>query len=152
MKKVEDIVAKTEGVDSFQTIVGLGIVTNTYQPNYGTIFMRLKPWGERKKPALKVKGVMAGLQKKFAAIPEAIVFPFNIPTLSGFGASAGFNFLLQDRSGSMTVQQLGEETRKFIAAGRQRPELANLNTSFDPNYPQLKWSWIARKRAHWACR
>ena len=138
MKKVEEIVAKTEGLDSYQTIVGLGIVTNTYQPNYGTIFMRLKPWGERKEPALKVKGIMAALQSKFTAIPEAVVFPFNIPTLAGFGASAGFNFLLQDRSGTMSVQQLGEQTRKFIAAGRQRPELANLNTSFDPNYPQIR--------------
>ena len=43
---------------------------------------------------------MAGLQAQFARIPEAIIFPFNIPTISGFGASAGFNFLLQDRSGS----------------------------------------------------
>jgi len=38
----------------------------------------------------------------------------------------------------MTVQQLGEQTQKFLAAGRARPELANLNTSFDPNYPQIK--------------
>src|SRR4030095_157397 len=50
MKKVEAIVAKTDGMESYQTIVGLGIVTNTYQPNYGTIFMRLKPWDERKDP------------------------------------------------------------------------------------------------------
>src|SRR6185295_13229542 len=64
-------------------------------------------------------------------------FPFNIPTLSGFGAAAGFNFLIQDRSGSMTVRQLGEQTQKYLAAARQRPELANLNTSFDPNYPQI---------------
>ena len=138
MKKVEAIVAKTEGMDSYQTIVGLGIVTNTYQPNYGTIFMRLKPWGERKDPKEKLKGIMASLQSQFTSIPEAVVFPFNIPTLSGFGASAGFNFLLQDRSGTMTIQQMGEQTQKFIAAGRQRPELANLFTSFDPNYPQIK--------------
>jgi HAE1 family hydrophobic/amphiphilic exporter-1 len=81
---------------------------------------------------------MKGLAQQFAAIPEAIVFPFNIPTLAGFGAASGFNFLIQDRSGSMTVQQLGDESRKFIAAGRQRPELGTLFTSFDPNYPQVK--------------
>jgi HAE1 family hydrophobic/amphiphilic exporter-1 len=138
LKKVEDILAKTEGVDSFQTVGGYGLVTNTYQPNYGSIFARLKPWEERKGEALHVKGIMATLQRQFAAIPEAIIFPFNIPTLSGFGAASGFNFLIQDRSGSMTVQQLGEQTRKFLAAGRQRPELANLFTSFDPNYPQVK--------------
>ncbi len=138
LKKVEEILAKTEGVDSFQAIGGYGLVTNTYQPNYGSLFVRLKPWEERKGDALHVKGIMAGLQRQFAAIPEAIIFPFNIPTLAGFGAASGFNFLLQDRSGSMTVQDLGAQTRKFLEAGRQRPELGNLFTSFDPNYPQVK--------------
>src|SRR5262249_25866684 len=66
------------------------------------------------------------------------VFPFNIPTLSGFGAASGFNFLIQDRSGSMSVDQLGDQARKFLAAARQRPELGNVFTSFDPNYPQVK--------------
>jgi hydrophobe/amphiphile efflux-1 (HAE1) family protein len=138
LKQVEEILAKTEGIESYQTIGGFGLVTNTYQPNYGTFFARLHPWEERKTPELKVKGIMAKLQQQFAAIPEAIIFPFNIPTLSGFGAAAGFNFLIQDRSGTMTVDQLGEETRKFLAAGRQRPELGTLFTSFDPNYPQVK--------------
>jgi HAE1 family hydrophobic/amphiphilic exporter-1 len=36
------------------------------------------------------------------------------------------------------VEQLGAEARKFIADARQRPELGNLFTSFDPNYPQVK--------------
>jgi HAE1 family hydrophobic/amphiphilic exporter-1 len=138
LKKVEEILLKTEGVVSFQTIGGYGAVTNTYQSNYGSIFARLKPWKEREEPEQKVKGIMAHLQQQFAAIPEAIIFPFNIPTLSGFGAASGFNFLIQDRSGSMSVQELGEQTRKFLAAGRQRPELANVFTSFDPSYPQVK--------------
>jgi HAE1 family hydrophobic/amphiphilic exporter-1 len=125
-------------MESYQTIAGFGVVTSTFQPNYGTIFIRLKPWEERHEEAEKAKGIMAALARKFAAIPEAIVFPFNIPTLSGFGAASGFNFLLQDRSGSQTVAQLGEQTRKFIAAGRERPALGNLFTSFDPNYPQMK--------------
>jgi HAE1 family hydrophobic/amphiphilic exporter-1 len=138
LKKVENFLAKAEGVESFQTIGGYGAVTSTYQPNYGTIFARLKPWEERKGEALHVKGIMAKLQRQVATIPEAAIFPFNIPTLAGFGAAAGFNFLIQDRSGSLTVEQLGEQTRKFIAAGRQRPELGNLFTSFDPNYPQIR--------------
>src|SRR5207249_11406509 len=58
--------------------------------------------------------------------------------ISGFGASAGFNFLLQDRSGTLSVQQLGDFTRQFLEAARKRPELANLFTPFDPRYPQVK--------------
>jgi len=135
---VEQIVARTEGVDSFATFGGYGLVTNTYQPNFGTVLVRLKPWDERKGPALHVRGIMAAVQREVAAIPEAIIFPFNIPTLTGFGASAGFKFLLQDRSGTLSVEQLGAEARKFVNAARQRPELGNLFTSFDPNYPQVK--------------
>jgi hydrophobic/amphiphilic exporter-1 (mainly G- bacteria), HAE1 family len=138
LKKVEDILAKTEGIESYQTVGGYGVVTNTYQPNYGSLFARLKPWDERHGEALHVKGIMAKLQRQFAGIPEAVIFPFNIPTLSGFGAASGFNFLIQDRTGSMTIDQLGEQAQKFIAAGRQRPELGTLFTSFDPNYPQVK--------------
>jgi HAE1 family hydrophobic/amphiphilic exporter-1 len=138
LSQVEQILTKTEGVDSFSTIGGYGVVTSTYQPNFGTIFVRMKPWEERHSDALHVRGIMANLQRQVANIPEAIVFPFNIPTISGFGASAGFNFLLQDRSGTLTVQQLGDNTRQFLEAARKRPELANLFTSFDPRYPQVK--------------
>src|SRR5262245_37378389 len=138
LAQVEALLAETEGVESYQTIGGYGAVTSTYQPNFGTTFVRLKPWDERHGPALHVKGIMAGLQAKLVRIPEGIAFTFNIPTISGFGASAGFNFLLQDRSGALSVAELGERTRTFLAAARQRPELANLFTSFDPNYPQIK--------------
>ena len=138
LSQVEQIVAKTEGVDAFTTIGGYGVVTSTYQPNFGTIFVRLKPWDDRHGDALHVRGIMAALQPQLAKIPEAVIFPFNIPTISGFGASAGFNFLLQDRSGSLSVQQLGDFSRQFLDAARKRPELANLFTSFDPLYPQIK--------------
>ncbi|MGE5162199.1 MAG: efflux RND transporter permease subunit [Betaproteobacteria bacterium] len=138
LKKIEDILAKAEGLESYQTVGGYGAVTATFQSNYGTIFVRLKPWDERKTAALHVNGVMAGLRSQFAAIPEAIIFPFNVPTLTGFGAASGFNFLLQDRSGSLTVAQLGELSSKYIAAARQRPELGTVFTSFSPNYPQVK--------------
>ncbi len=136
--QIEGVLAKTEGVESYQTIGGYGAVTSTYQPNFGTIFIRLKPWEERHGDALHVTGIMGTVQRQLAGIPQAVAFPFNIPTISGFGASAGFNFLLQDRSGSLTVPQLGEQTRTFLDAARKRPELANLFTSFDPRYPQVK--------------
>jgi HAE1 family hydrophobic/amphiphilic exporter-1 len=138
LKTIEVKLSKIHAIESYQTVGGYGVVTNTFQPNYGTLFARLKPWEERHDEKEKVKGIMAELRKEFADIPEAIIFPFNIPTLSGFGAASGFNFLIQDRSGSKTVEELGELSRKFLAAARQRPELGNVFTSFDPNYPQVK--------------
>jgi hydrophobe/amphiphile efflux-1 (HAE1) family protein len=138
LRRVEQILSKVEGVDSYQTIGGYGAVTSTYQPNFGSIFVRLKPWEERHGEALHVNGIMRVMQRELAAIPEAVAFPFNIPTISGFGAAAGFNFLLQDRSGTLSVEELGAQTRAFLTAARQRPEFASLFTAFDPTYPQVK--------------
>ena len=138
LAQVEEILGKTDGIEAYTTIGGYGVVTSTYQPNFGTIFARLKPWHDREAPELKLRAIMTKLQGQFVKIPEAIIFPFNIPTISGFGASAGFNFLLQDRSGTLSVPQLGEQAMTFLEAARKRPELANLFTSFDPRYPQVK--------------
>ena len=138
LAKIEAILAKTEGVDSYNAIGGYGILTSSFQPNFGSFFVRLKPWEERHSEALHVRGVMATLQAELSRIPDAVAFPFNVPTISGFGAASGFNFMLQDRSGTLTVQQLGEQAQGFMEAARKRPELANLFTSFNPNYPQVK--------------
>jgi HAE1 family hydrophobic/amphiphilic exporter-1 len=138
LRRVEEMLKKVDGVESFQTIGGYGAVTSTYQPNFGSVFVRLKPWEERHGESLHVFGIMRRMAVELATIPEAIAFPFNIPTISGFGASAGFNFLLQDRSGSLTVEELGARARDFVAAARQRPEFASLFTAFDPTYPQVR--------------
>jgi hydrophobe/amphiphile efflux-1 (HAE1) family protein len=138
LKTIEEILGKVGAVDSYQTIGGYGAVTSTYQPNFGSIFVRLKPWEERHDAALHVKSIMTEVNRELVKIPEAVAFTFNIPTISGFGASAGFNFLLQDRSGTLSVEDLGNQTRAFLAEARQRPELASLFTAFDPTYPQIK--------------
>ncbi|HET9882212.1 MAG TPA: multidrug efflux RND transporter permease subunit [Candidatus Binatia bacterium] len=138
LAKIEAILAKTDGIDSYNAIGGYGILTSSFQPNFGSFFVRLKPWEERHGEALHVRGVMATLQAELSRIPDAVAFPFNLPTISGFGAASGFNFMLQDRSGTLTVQQLGEQAQHFMEAARKRPELANLFTSFNPNYPQVK--------------
>jgi HAE1 family hydrophobic/amphiphilic exporter-1 len=138
LAQVEEILGTLEEVESYQTIGGYGAVTSTFQPNFGTVFVRLKPWEERHGEESEVFGVMARISGAFARIPEAIIFPFNIPAISGFGASSGFNFLLQDRSGSLSVDELGELSRQFQEAARNRPEIGNIFTSFDPRYPQVK--------------
>ena len=67
LRKVEEILSKTEGVESYATIGGYGAVTSTYQPNFGSIFVRLKPWEERHGEALHVLGIMRRIQRELAA-------------------------------------------------------------------------------------
>jgi HAE1 family hydrophobic/amphiphilic exporter-1 len=137
LRQIETILAQTEGVDACNAIGGLGMLTNSFSPEFGSFFCRLKPWDERKGKALHVAGIQRTVGAALAQLPGAVAFPFMPPTISGFGAAGGFNFLLQDRSGTMSVEDLGRQTQAFLTEARQRPELANLFTSFNPTTPQV---------------
>jgi len=137
LRQIEGILAQTEGVEACNAIGGLGMLTNSFSPEFGSFFCRLKPWDERKGKALHVAGIQRTVGAALAQIPGAVAFPFMPPTISGFGAAGGFNFLLQDRSGTLTVEDLGRQTQAFLTEARQRPELANLFTSFNPTTPQI---------------
>jgi len=113
------------------------MLTNSFSPEFGSFFCRLKPWEERKGAALHVKGIQRTVGAALAQLPGAVAFPFMPPTISGFGAAGGFNFLLQDRSGTLTVEDLGRQSQAFLTEARQRPELANLFTSFNSTTPQI---------------
>jgi HAE1 family hydrophobic/amphiphilic exporter-1 len=136
-RKVEEIMKRAPGVSDFNTIGGLAMLNNTFTTNVASVLIKLKPWGERKAPELQQNAILAWLRKELAALPDAIAFPFSVPTLPGFGAASGFNFVLQDRTGTLSVQDLGAQTGRFLAEARKRPELMNLFTSFDPTTPQL---------------
>lgn len=135
--QVEKILASQPGIESYNTVGGLSFLTNAYTPNVASFLVRLKPWSERDSPELHAKSIMKTLNRKFMALPEAIVFCFAPPTIPGFGAAGGFSAYLQDRSGSMTVQDMQEQTMKFMAAASKRPELINLFTQFDAGVPQI---------------
>ena len=138
VSQVEDVLKGTEGILACTAVGGSGILTNSFSPEFASFFCKLAPWDERESPELHVSGIQQTLRRQLAAIPGAVIFPFTPPTIPGFGAAGGFNFLLQDRSGTFTVAELGRQTQAFLEAARQRPELANLFTSFNPQVPQVE--------------
>jgi HAE1 family hydrophobic/amphiphilic exporter-1 len=137
-EKVDAILAATPGVERFNVIGGMSFLSSTYTPNAASYFVRLKDWGERKSPELTMAAILKRLGGQLMAMPDCIAFPFTPPTLPGFGAAGGFSFVLQDRSGTLSVPQLGEQVGKFMVAARQRPELSSLFTVFDPRSPQVE--------------
>jgi HAE1 family hydrophobic/amphiphilic exporter-1/multidrug efflux pump len=137
MKKAEDIVRSTHGVKSVVALSGYGILTSTYNSNVGSMFVTLEPWEERASPDLHALAIIQDLRQKFAAIPEALIIPFNPPAINGLGNAGGFQFELQDRSGR-DIAFLKEASDKFMAAAVQRPELTGMFNAFRPDVPQVK--------------
>ncbi|MBL9117132.1 MAG: multidrug efflux RND transporter permease subunit [Verrucomicrobiaceae bacterium] len=136
-KKIEALLSKMEGVESYLNVTGFSTLTNVASPNSITFFVSLKDWKERKTRLTHVKGIMFQLMREFQKIPEARVLAFGPPSLPGYGNASGFTFMLQDRAGG-TVAELAAISQKFLAAAAQRPELARLYSGFRPAVPQVK--------------
>jgi HAE1 family hydrophobic/amphiphilic exporter-1 len=136
LKQVEGIVLSTEGVRSGLGLAGLNILNTLNFPNSAMMFVGLDSWEERKDPALHAKAIAQGWNKKFAAIPGARVMAFGPPPLPGYGNVSGFTMQLQDRSGG-SVDQLAVYIKQLQMEVSKRPELAGINTTFNPATPQV---------------
>jgi HAE1 family hydrophobic/amphiphilic exporter-1 len=135
-RKIEEILGRTPGVQSYNTILGfslLSLVSTTYNAFY---FVTLEPWHDRDAKGLTAAVIMRRLNAELAGQPEAVVFAFSPPSIPGVGTAGGVTFMLEDRAGQ-TVEVLAEETQKFMAAVRERPEVARVMTTFIPNTPQF---------------
>ena len=135
MKEAEAILKETPGVKYYSSIVGYSMLSQVQNTYSGFFFVTLEDWGLRKKPEEKYAAIMAHINQKFRAIPGAVGFAFSPPAIPGIGAAGGVTFLLEDRAGK-DIAFLADNVQKFLAAAKNRPELASVTTTFRPVVPQ----------------
>ncbi len=132
-QKVEQIIKKHEEVEYVTSVAGFSLISNSYAPNSGFVFVGLKGWKLREKTANEL---VAALNREFfAAINEAQVFAFAPPPIPGLGSGSGFTINIQDRAGN-TPEYLAEQTAGFIKAAQARPEIGAVITTFRSSVPQ----------------
>jgi len=137
MRKVEDILSKTQGVQYYTMISGFSLLSRVTDSYQGFFFVALKPWEERGSAELEVDGIVKTLNAQMAQhVPEAVCLAFTPPSIPGLGNAGGFSMWLQDRSGG-TVEFLDQNVQKFIAAARARPEIGSVSTQFNSSVPQI---------------
>ncbi len=134
-QEVEKILAQTDGVQSYTSIIGFSLLSNISQSYAGFYFVQLDPWGERGSRTADV--IMEELNRQLHGMPQATVFAFGPPSIPGVGNAGGFDVMLQDRSGSEGVEYLTGNAMRFIEAASKRPELTGVVTVFRPDVPQL---------------
>lgn len=99
MKKMQKILAGTEGIREFMCVVGLNGATRTRASNSGALFVRMTPKAERMKQELDVNKMMKVLSKKVAeALPESSTFILTPPAVRGIGVGGDFCAQIQDRT------------------------------------------------------
>jgi HAE1 family hydrophobic/amphiphilic exporter-1 len=135
-RKIEEIIKDTPGVEHYQTIMGISLMSVAQNTYSGFFFVTLKEWKERKKPEERYQAIMAHLNKELGKLPQAVAFAFPPPAIQGIGLSGGATLVLEDRAGK-DISFLAENVNKFIDVARKRPELARVTTTFLPSVPQI---------------
>jgi HAE1 family hydrophobic/amphiphilic exporter-1 len=136
MQQCEEILKNTPGIQYYSAVTGLNFLSGVNTTYSGIFFISLKDWGERKAPEEQYQAILRHVNTEFSKIPGGRAFAFSPPAIPGIGTSSGVTFMLQDRSGK-DVSFLAEQVAKFVAAARQRPELAGVNPMFTPYVPQI---------------
>ncbi len=137
-KKAEAYLKKLKGVKSIITMGGYNVLTGSYNSNASTIFTVLEPWEERSDPSLSADALMAKCRKEFGRYPECNAVSFSPPPIPGLGTAGGFQFELQDRTGTQTSQQLADAAQNFIDEAARSKDLIGLYTAFSASVPQIK--------------
>ena len=135
-RKIEAILSQTPGVKHVTTTIGSSLLSGVQSTYSGFFFVTLKPWEERKSREEHYQEIKARLNRELADLPEAVAFAFSPPAIPGAGTSGDITFVLEDRSGG-NVELLANKIDSFLSAARTRPELAQVNTTFQPLVPQI---------------
>ncbi len=136
-KKVEAILAETEGIQYVTNIEGFSLLSRVSASYYGFQYVTLLPWDQRKGTRLEAPEILRRLNARFAKeIPDANVFGFLPSAIPGLGISNGFSMWLQDRSGQ-DPDYLDRNLKTFLAAARKRPELTGVTSLYNTGAPQI---------------
>jgi len=133
---VSAIVADTPGIRGSIVISGFSVLDSVVAPNAGAIWVVLDHWDERSTPETQIDVIVASLNRRFYALPDAMVFAVRPPPIQGLGTTGGFQMELQDRGGA-GVELLQQIAYDLVQRGHAHPVLTQMNTTFRAGVPQL---------------
>jgi multidrug efflux pump len=118
IREMSTMALENPAVDGAIAFPGLSPAGFSNAPNFGIIFVRLKPYAMRTSPSMSGKAVAGALFGRFSGIKDAFAFALQPPPILGLGNSKGFKLYLQDR-GNVGLAKLHETAMNVIGAASQ---------------------------------
>jgi len=122
-QRVEGVLARTQNVDSYFSIIGFG-----GRVNGGILFVRLADWSDRDRSS---QDIIGEVQPQLFGIPGIFAFANNPSAFGGFGQPVQFVV----RHPDFDSLQVGMD--RLIGRARQIPGLINVDTDLKVNKPEL---------------
>jgi multidrug efflux pump len=126
-----------KGIQHVLDISGQSFLLNANGSNFGSAFIILAPFEERKSHECYDAVIEEKLRALYAKeIPNAIVTVFRAPPVQGLGTAGGFKLQVEQR-GYVDWSKLQTETDSLVEAGNNDPRLVDLFTVYRANAPQI---------------
>ncbi len=132
MDRACEQIQQLPAVESVGGVVGVGAGSNG-----ASIFVQLKPWKQRRGRNNTSTAVMEQISEMMAQEREAQAFVMEPGMIEGYGGGSGFEFSVQDRNGT-DIRTLKAITDRFVEKLTERPEIGEVYSNYDVNYPQYK--------------
>jgi multidrug efflux pump len=151
MHQATQIALSVDGVRHATAISGQSFVLNAFGSNFGSMFINLKPYADRRDPSLSSDAIAQTLRERFSTeIFGATLAVFPPPPIRGVGRAGGFAIMIEDR-GDAGPSALQEQIENLSRKGNQpdpektpwllgpdgKPQLIGLFSVFRANVPQL---------------
>ena len=126
-RRIEPLFKAIPEVARYYVVAGFPTVSN------GIAFVRLVPWGERKRSQQQI---VAGLQPKmFSAAPGVLAFPINPASLGQSPRSKPIEFVILTSAPYSELQKMADAV---MTEARNNPNLLNLDIDLKLEKPELR--------------
>jgi hydrophobe/amphiphile efflux-1 (HAE1) family protein len=134
--EVERIVAAHPAVENVSSVIGFNFIDGAGQSNNLFMIVLLKPFEERRDPALSAQAVIRDLAVEFRGLRDGVTQALNVPPIIGLGTGGGFTFMLQDLEGR-DPKELAQVMRGLVVAANQNPQIGAAFSTFSANTPSV---------------
>ncbi|HEY2908952.1 MAG TPA: efflux RND transporter permease subunit, partial [Gemmataceae bacterium] len=128
------------GVAHTVGISGQSLILNANAPNLGSMYIMLKPFGERTGSGQSADAIASTIEQRCrSAVRGADVKAFPAPPIEGLGTTGGFKMVVEDR-GNLGLDSLQRASDAVVNQGNRSGELQGLFNSsrFDTPWVRLE--------------
>ena len=137
VKKIEEKIKKIPELESYAVVNGFGMIANRSASCYATLIIRLKNWDDRPGMNHNIMLVYGHFAAECMEIKNALVIPFQMPQVPGYGSSNGVNLVLEDMQ-DRPMTEFNADATKFLAKLNERPEIMMAMSTYSERFPKYQ--------------
>lgn len=135
--QINERLKKFPEVKDVMSVSGMSFIGGGNASNFGSLFVTLTPWKDRKGKDQSVDAVIDRFNAVCADIQEAVVFGINPPAISGLGVTSGLQMQLLDIN-NLGPQQMMQALDDVERAAGEDPRIKSVTSLYEGAIPQYR--------------